>query len=221
MDQDFTARTASVAVDLRFYNADSNQVIVGGELGNLPVDVTDITIQDFEIINPSTAYGIVRTLDNATSSPLMQDVIYENRDTSGCDNLVYIGWINSKGGYEQWMFDYKQTVERNVEQGLISESPINTDIENVSRTKRRFPNLWRQQIILTADHLKTDQLKGLMEIEQSDYVVAYITSDLSEQITVIVSNGYTTQWNTGDELHSFTLQIEFPDNYDFLLAKQY
>ena len=168
------------------------------------------------------AYYMRSTYFNFSSLDRVSETIwYKIQNTANCDNLIYLGWVNSKGGYEQWMFEYDHIVERSVEQGLLSESPINQDIETVSRTKRRFPNVWTQQMILTAEQLTLDQLRGLMEMKQSDYLVAYLEPDLSSQITVVVSNGYDQQWSTANELFTFSVQIEFPDNFDFLLAKKY
>ncbi len=76
-------------------------------------------------------------------------------------------------------------------------------------------------MILTADHLTKDQLIGLAEMKQSDYVVVYLTPDIQTQISVVIPNGYDTTWETDDELQSFSVQIEFPNNFDILKAKEY
>lgn len=220
MDAYFFARTASATADLRFYNADINKVQVGVELGNLPIDTANISVQNFAIVNPSTNYGIVKTLD-ALSNNLIEEVFYENRQTAGCDNLFYLGWVNSKGGFEQWMFTHTQVVERTVELGLLAESVINQDIEFVDQTKIRLPNIWSQQMILTADHLTLDQVQGLAEMKQSDYLVVYLTPDLAKQIFVVVSNGFTQTWQTDKDRFSFSIQVEFPDNFDVFKAKEY
>ena len=131
-------------------------------------------------------------------------------------------WVNSKGGLQSWLFNYSQAVEHEVEQGLISESAINDDIEVVNRTKKRSPQRWKQSMILGADNLTKDQLNGLMEMKQSDYLVAWLDKqDTPQNIYVIISNGYIQTYQTDNGSYEFTCQIEFPDNFDFFEAKQY
>ena len=217
-DRYFLDRVTVNTPEARWFEADINKIL-GVGIGTAPIDTTTDGVKTTEMLIADSYY----TFFDYTSGPqnLSRGLFYENRDVSGCDNLMYLGWVNSKGGFEQWMFTYDQVVQRRVEPGLLAESAINQDIEVVDRTKKRLPDIWTQQVILTAEHLTREQLKGLAEMKQSDYLVLYLTADRVKRIFVTVSNDFTTTYNTKDSLYDYSVQIEFPNNFDFELAKEY
>jgi len=220
MDSDYQSRTGLTDCEFRFRNADINKAGLGA-IGTTAIDVNTITLALAEIQEGTNDFTEVQVTSVGGGTILSNNLYYRNKQTAGCNNLMYLGWVNSKGGIEQWMFSYDQVVQRRVEQGLISESVINEDIQTVERTKKRDPDIWTQEVILTAEQLTKDQLKGLSEIKQSDIVVLYLTPDRLKRVFVIVTNDYTTTYNTKEGLFDFSLQIEFPNNFDFELAKQY
>ena len=91
----------------------------------------------------------------------------------------------------------------------------------VKRTKKRLPDKWTQSMIVTADHLTRNQLVGLSEMKQGDFLLVYLKKDLSDWIFVVAGNDLEMVYESNDASYTFSMQIEFPDNFDINLAKKY
>ncbi len=160
--------------------------------------------------------------DGVTECTATQPLFYEILESGDCENLIYMGWVNSKGAIDQHMFYYNQIIQREVEIGLLSEAAINQDIEGVFRTKKRLPDKWTQSMIVTSDHLTRNQLVGLSEMKQGDFLLVYLKKDISKVIFVVAVNDLDVVYETNAQGgYTFSMQIEFPDNFDIKLAKQY
>ena len=138
-----------------------------------------------------------------------------------CENPMMLEYLNSLGAYEQHLFTINQQVERRVEIGVTAEKAIAQDQEFVNRTKIRVPTDWTQRFILSADGLTRNQLTALMEIKEAVLVRLWLTKDGSKYIYVVVDNDFSTPYETADGLHSLTVQIELPENFNFYEAKEY
>ena len=176
--------------------------------------ITDLTPRlDLDhIINGGNYVGV--SVDG-----LSEEILYERRDS--CANPLMIDWLNSKGGIDQWLFNIDQIFERDSGQGLTYQSYITDDIATVGRTKFRQSPRWIQQVILKAENLTLDQLKALQEINSSISIRVWLNNDGSEWVGVIVSGRFSSTHNTQDALNEFSLQLEFPDNFDFEEGQNY
>jgi len=127
-----------------------------------------------------------------------------------CINPVMVMWLNSLGGFSQWLFERKQEVNIENTLGDIFESPV-IDIETTNRSlqQRRstFSHSWR----LTADDLTTNDLIALKEVKDSEAV--YVMRTDGETIGII-AEGLTTLYNRFSERHVFNVQINWPRDFE-------
>jgi len=211
IDSDFQARTGLTQYRVKSVQYDINKLPISTEYSNY---ITDLTPRlDLNLISGAAPY-IGVSIDGLT-----EEIIHERRHV--CDNPIMIDWLNSYGGVEQWMFEVDQIYDRDAGQGISYQSAISGDISTVNRTKHRQSPKWIQQIIVKAENLTLDQLKALQEIKSSISVRAQLDNSGMEWVGVVCSGKFSTIHNSGDDRHEFTMQIEFPDNFDFNEAVEY
>ena len=132
-----------------------------------------------------------------------------------------LDWINTVGGIEQHLFTISQTVDVRVDEGNMVETPVLQDYEDVVRTKRRYKAETVQRMTLTAEKLTFNQFLALREIKDTDSLRVYLNKDGSRFIDAVVVNNFQDSVVTNNDLHTFIVQIEFPDDFDFYKAKEY
>jgi len=127
-----------------------------------------------------------------------------------CINPVMVMWLNSLGGFSQWLFERKQEVNIENTLGDVFESPI-IDIETTNRSlqQRRstFSHSWR----LTADDLTTNELIALKEVKDSEAVYVMRTDG---EVLGVIAEGLTTLYNRFSERHVFNVQINWPRDFE-------
>ena len=127
-----------------------------------------------------------------------------------CSNPVMIQWLNSLGGFSQWMFERKQGVNIQSELGDIYEQFF-FDIETTNRVLRQRDSRYTHSWTLTADDLTKDELLALFELKVSEAV--YIMRQDGEVLGVI-AEGLSTLYNRFSKTHIFTVQINFPRDFN-------
>jgi len=127
-----------------------------------------------------------------------------------CINPVMVTWLNSLGGFSQWLFERKQEVNIETTLGDVFAEPF-FDIETTNRSLRQrqssFTHSWR----LTADDLTKDDLIAIAEVKRSEAV--YVLRRDGETIGVI-AEGLTTLYNRFSERHVFNVQINWPIDFE-------
>jgi len=157
--------------------------------------------------------------NNALTSQVSESAFYLIKQE--CDNPIMIEWRNGLGAYEQHLFILDTLFNRNVTEGVTAKKAVQQDIETVVGTEDRKPLFWFQEAILTDENLTPDVARALMEIKSSPQVRVYLTKDGSKFVGVIVNNLMASEINNNDTSIDFSLQIKFPDNFDFETAKLY
>jgi len=139
---------------------------------------------------------------------VFQPITFKVREP--CINPVMVLWLNSLGGFSQWLFERKTEVNIETTLGDVFELPV-VDIETTNRSiqQRRstFSHSWR----LTTDDLTTDDITALFEIKISEAV--YVLRADGETIGVI-AEGLTTLYNRFSERHVFNVQINWPRDFE-------
>ncbi|GAG26691.1 unnamed protein product, partial [marine sediment metagenome] len=95
------------------------------------------------------------------------------------------------------------------------------DIEFITRTKQRFPGASVQRITCKAEQLTRDQLVALQEIKQTNSLRVYLSKDGTNFIDAVIVNIFSTAMQSENNLHEFSVEIEFPDDFDFYAGKLY
>jgi len=154
-----------------------------------------------------------------TTDIISETLYYEIRNE--CRNPIMLDWVAIGGGVDQHLFTISQAVELVSGEGVVVEKPISEDYATVVRTKRRFPSSAVQRITLVDEHLTNNQLTALAEMKQTSSLRVYLTKDGSEFVDAVVTDNFVTAYDTDNELYTFAVTIEFPDDYDFFAAKKY
>lgn len=202
--------------------ADINKNVFGSTLNNGDSFFSfnpDVYVRAVNNPSEQAAYQRIAVREASPSIVATEYLFYEVRNE--CPNAIMLDWLNTAGGVDQWLFSVNQRVQYQVGEGVLAEAPINEDIEFITRTKQRFPGARRQQITCTAEQLTGDQLIALAELKQTESLRVYLTKDGTEFVDAVVVNDFATEFRTENVLHTYSVTIEFPDDFDFFSAKKY
>lgn len=129
------------------------------------------------------------------------------------DNPIYLGWYNSLGGWETWLFDciYTNSVQTKT---VDKFTRYFNDIANQDRRSLSTRKTAIQQSALTSYLVTRDEAVALEEIYYSPIVkiwkgVDSVGDDIWLVVNVVDSTSVIT--NTGITLQQFTLTIEYPE----------
>ena len=75
--------------------------------------------------------------------------------------------------------------------------------------------------VCTADQLTQDDVRALHEMKTSEFVDVYLEKDGSDVIGVIITEGLSSLYDTEKGFYSFTVALEFPEDYKFFDIKNY
>ena len=114
-----------------------------------------------------------------------------------CRNSMMIEWVNTLGGVERWLFMYEQAVTNISDAGISYSSPIVENIANVTGNKFRASGNDTQYLVLKADKLSADDLRGLHDIKNSDQVRLLLSGESMVDPTEITTNSEFTTDITG------------------------
>ncbi|GAG55805.1 unnamed protein product, partial [marine sediment metagenome] len=185
IDSDIASRVVTSTKVLQ-QEADVNKLIGSQVTGT----VEHIFAPPRVVVQPlteTTAYYNAVVITDQTGNVKITDGLYfEQRNE--CPNPVMLDWINSVGGIESHLFTINQVVDTEVDEGIVSETPIDGDFADVTRTKRRFRGPYIQRMTLFADDLTRDQLNGLAQIKQTESLRCYLSKDGTAFVDVVVVN---------------------------------
>lgn len=218
IDSEYVARVGVGTTGFRWvqqvYDINKENVLIQTS-GSFSTDLTPRIIhRDYSNVDiPANGQWVLTSIVPTPSNTpnLTEDVWYRLKDE--CSNPIMIDWINSLGGIDQWLFSNSQQVQVVSDSGIVAERPITTDVEFITRTKRRFANTFRQQITLRANNLTRDQLYALQDIKNTESLRVYLSKDGSNFIDGVVITSFTTDYNRKDSTHSFILIIELPNGF--------
>lgn len=222
VDSEYINRNGGNTSFLRVRNTDINKTEIGV---NVNIDVSSNAtprIITYKLIEPESNASYIACY--AAGSPgqailLSNDLYY--KILLECPQPVMLDWINSLGGIDQHLFSINQDSVYETKQGVLAERPVTEDIENVYRTKQRFPGSNVQRMTLMAEHLTQDQLLALKEIKATHSLRLYLTKDGSLWIDVVVVDDFTTEMSSKYRLFKYAITVEFPDEFDFYEGKRY
>jgi len=139
---------------------------------------------------------------------LFQPITFKVREP--CINPVMVLWLNSLGGFSQWLFERKTEVNIETIPGDRFEQPV-VDIETTNRSLRQrrssFTHSWR----LTTDDLTEDELIAVKEVKNSEAV--YVLRSDGETLGVL-AEGLSTLYNRFSQRHVFNVQINWPRDFE-------
>jgi len=216
VDANYNARTGFTTAKINPLGFDINKGFVGSYSAIIISTSPNIKTG---VIPEGTEYYTsidVRGDDNKQES---ERLYYKVLDP--CKNPIMVEWRNSLGALEQHLFTLDTLFNRNVTEGLTGQKAIEDDIENVARTQERLPLHWYQEAILSEENLSFDQVKALEEIKSSSEVSIFLDQQGTKKIYVIVNNLFASETNNNDTTFDISVQIKFPNNFDFETAKLY
>lgn len=221
IDAGLGARTPSSGARFEFQALDINKVPVGAPSVSAPVFDIGVVVVEIPEDQKGEQFLRARGLDSAGSVQLTEDVIFEVHPV--CNNPLMVAWLNSDGGAEQYLFQINQEIENSSSEGVIFDRPIVQDSEFAFDTIGRRVMETTQRISVQADHLTTTQLKALMEIKSSSFVVVFLDRFGTKFVRVRVMNLRETGYGTRAEgkTHSINIEFEMPINFDITEAIQY
>lgn len=216
MDKNYTSRTGFSFAEIKPNGFDINRDFVT----TYPSESFDSTVN----INTGNVFEVDEVYSGidirSPSSVILSERIFY-RLVNECRDPIMIEWINFDGAFDQHLFSISTIIEIEHDAGLVGERAITANLENAPFTKFRTVKRCTQRMVLTAEKLKLDQLLAMRDIKNSPLISVWLTKDGVERIFVIAANDFTTPYNSKNDLHDFSLTIEFPTNFQFEEGKKY
>lgn len=125
-----------------------------------------------------------------------------------CNNPVYLCWLNTLGGWEQWLF----TGSQNVELDVSGDSKFMENFTYSDETTNPLVTLKKQagkRMRLGANALTTNEKESIMELLYSP-AVYIVDSSLTIESRVNISTGSFTVKKTSSNLHDIEFEIVLP-----------
>ena len=221
IDQELGARSTNEDMILNAIDVDINKGLIGSGINVIsPFGVPTVIIGQVVFQNGVNAAFVKMVIVKDNSSELFSEELFYLVEDE-CPEPIMLDWINSKGGVEQHLFSINQTITNDSGIGVLTERPIISDIETLTRTKRRFPGDNIQRMILTAEALKRNEIIALHEMKHEESLRVYLSKDGVNFVDAVVTNIFATTYTTETELSDFSIEIEFPDGFSFEDGKLY
>lgn len=131
------------------------------------------------------------------------------------ENPFHLRWLNSLGGFDQWVFSKTQQVAADV--SLVENF---THVVNYLEEENSNVNALKKEgnlvVTLGAENLTKQQVVGLQQLLSSPKV--YFLQGQTQtndfiRLTVLVKTGTFKLYDTGDERHKLEFQIISPNYY--------
>lgn len=87
-------------------------------------------------------------------------------------NPFYIRWINQLGGWDYWMFSFRQTIESKVK-GIKTFEPTVFDIENATKLSEEYYKEAEQSITVGAEGLNSNEFDSISKLIYSPRIEFY------------------------------------------------
>ena len=136
---------------------------------------------------------------------ITETITIEVRET-GC-NPIYLGWLNSLGGRDYWLFEHNQ-LDRNEYSTIGTFEPPTTDLETAEGIKRVLGRTNFNTLGVFAGGLTRNQYDAIREVLQSPDVEQIFT-DATKIKVIPVTNSVSTQ--TKSNGHEIQFDIEYPE----------
>lgn len=179
-------------------------------LAKLYVDdnyVNDNYVEDFTNLDPS--YPLGAELTERRRIKLNNKCV---------DNPIYLAWKGREGGMNYWLFSKTQTIGSTI--GEVQKfEPFNLDL-NINGRSSVLTKTDKPTIVLGADQIDTNDIKGLMGLTASNFVQMYIGTKPKvghTWQTVNVKEGSFKYYETENTKHEIELTIELVEKYVHLL----
>lgn len=200
--------------------ADINRVI-GASIGSASLPFTEIGIKSpgINTANTSAFLALETTAEASSSSTVLDTIFFETRDE--CLQPIMVEWLSSLGAYEQHLFSINQDF---VNEGGESEnvnSPVIGNIDVFKGGKSRITGPTFQTLTMSSERMTRNQMRALSEIKNSEVVRVYLSKDGTKYVNTRVIGNTGTPFNSRYDVHTFTLELEFPDGFDFFEGKTY
>ena len=218
IDDNYQNRFDLLDLNVVQQGTDINKGLIGAPtITPFPIEAS---LQEYVFQSEDVGSKFQRVFLQDNSGVQISEFIYYERRVS-CEPQIMLQWRNSLGGYDQHLFMLDTLFNRNVTEGLTGQKSIEEDIENVARTETRIPLHWFQEAILTEENLTFDQVRALQEIKSSPQVSVYLDKAGTKQVFVVVNNLFATEDNNKDTNFDLSVQIKFPNDFDFATGKLY
>lgn len=169
------------------------------------------SIKKFGIFQPGANYqvtvttdqssAVITTIDLPDNNPVVQDKVYIMQDLfmkykCSCETpFVYIKWLNSRGAWDYYKFEYNQTLNAAVTKDTavvryVDNWETSDTIEDViSKSSIK-------QLVVGADNISEDEAKALQWAKKSVKVQMLVNTNPVKWVTVIVQDGETDRFQT-------------------------
>ena len=127
-----------------------------------------------------------------------------------CKNPVMVLWLNSLGGFSQWLFE--NVMDANVlnQLGDIFEVPF-SDIEVTNRVLRQRDSSYSHEWILNANDLTTNELLAIAEIKNSS---AVYVQRIDGEVIGVIAEGLDTTYRRDAVKHRIIVTIRWPRDFN-------
>lgn len=124
-----------------------------------------------------------------------------------CTNPVYFKWKNLLGGWDQWVFQKKQTYTDEINsKGSFVKTYF--ELSDFSNPEIELGKESQPLMTLGADNLTTQQKKGLMHLLKSNKVMMMNESGTFTEVRI--SSGSFIQNETDRNIHSLEFEVILP-----------
>ena len=149
---------------------------------------------------------------NNPGMPMMTSP-YFFRIVAPCAPTLLLGWINSQGAIERWVFERDYIITEEADRGITFEIPLIDDAATQQDLIGRASNEEFKEIItLTAENITPEQLHVLKGIKKSRLVWIGLDRNDINQIQVVVERDFKTIFMVRDSLTTFSCQVRLPTN---------
>ena len=170
---------------------------------------TNVTLEDY--LPLATGYNKLDFIDNVFVE------LWKHQSDCG----VYIKWLNQYGGYNYWLFNKQEQIDKNTRNIGV----INNDFENLDSTVSQFSSLGKTSADshrALADHLTQDDidiLQGVLDSPKVYYFAGaqFARNSFNNWIEIQVNNGRETVQNPREQNYEFFIEFTMPEDYTIRL----
>ena len=219
IDEDYDTRNAA-GVTIRERARDINNQQVGASVDTV-IGTSTARLRGYAIsgegLEANTPTIALFAFNTASETIAQIDVAR----TEECKNPIMVRWVNSLGATEFFLFDISQQIRFGVTGELRYQPAVDQDVAEITRQTVQINSDQTLRIICIAENLTQDDIRALHEIKTSENVEVHLTQDGVETIGVIVTSALETAYATDDNTGTFSVALDFPEDYDFFAIKQY
>jgi len=126
------------------------------------------------------------------------------------DNPVYLRWRNSLGGFDYWLFGYRQVKNNDVDK-FDTFNPVIQDIETEQRS----------ELVITKEFVKTWVLGATLSMQQVTDIQELFTSPYVQWWNEDNEEWYVCKIKSGSYLESVTDELRQEIEFEITFPKEY